>query len=310
MYKDRFQIVARLGFSFMQAVLLSVCGVAVRADEPNAAISAIKLNKSQILERARASSTNTDKTFRSAKCVASFEVSLQRPGEQKPTIRTKGHYIALYSDEKYFVSFDYEGRGEGDRRVILADGNGVHVVEFSRRIQPVGCSVDTYSDMREACTMARFPFRDPVRLWKEIDLRSTWDNLGPDALTMEPNGTSVVGKCQAKNSEVVSEFLLTPETQFRPAVWKKFNPAHVLAVSVNAEWKESASVWYVNRLEKVDDFRNVKNNGRWSRSVCEFSSFTPNVSFEADQFTLRVVNIPPGARHLDRRKPDRTAQPK
>jgi hypothetical protein len=277
-----------------------------------------------LLETIKQASVASSEFLRSAVGSGTFEQYVQEPGDKEPKLRTKARVNVFFARGKYHLRFDYEtmlvrtvytdmqgnktdeklAEWKPDRLFLIDDGLSATVVRFSERIRPRGCEAEIFSERPAPST--GFPWGDPARLGKEsMDVERLIQNLGKNSIQVSdlPDGGHR-GIFRPKNSDKVRvEFDTKPEIGFNVVAIRAFNEGDEIPVTATElTWKKSGDVWYVEQINKLQDYRRVKEPGPLTRTVFKYDKMDLNVEVDPRLFGLDSTELPKGTRFLDRRR--------
>ena len=270
-----------------------LCGIAAsallhaaaRADQDDASILAL------VREAVIAATTN----LRTGRANGSFRLWGPK-NELSERVRFRG----AFDGSKHYLTLNYEPPQPDvpllwDKRIVVCDGSDVFVSEFSDRIHPVGAEGAVYRQKRGgALRHATLGFPSDLKgLATGVLSPETLDKYAVE-LERLPNG-HYLGKYQVSPTyhttlEVAPEYgyhCILAESRSRGALANRWT----------VSWKLADDVWYATgcKKERYSDGKHVETY-EW-----RFDEFEANVPVSSELFTLNALELPGGARILDRR---------
>ena len=184
---------------------------------------------------------------------------------------------------------------ECDKRIVVCDGSDLFVSEFSDRIRPVGAQASVYEQHRLGL-LQHVTFGFPSDLKKLATGVLSPETLDRRAVQMErlPNG-HYLGRYEVSPTYHTT-FEVAPEQGHNCILAESYSRA-VLVYRWTVSWELTDDLWYATggKKEKYTDGKHVETY-EW-----QFDEFQANVPVSSDLFTLNALELPQGARILDRR---------
>jgi hypothetical protein len=204
-----------------------------------------------------------------------------------------------FDHKRYYLDLNYDQSGRFARQVIICDNSAVYSSTFLHR-RPIGIhsSFGEVQGPELGRTDNEF-HRDPSQLTKPPFNVDKWINTAGDNIRIEelPEGGYTI--------HVQHENVHTSHTALKKFDWHvsgykvevERQPAYVQETKTG--WKKAGDVWYVASIEETHKGGADRES---YRSVLRFDDFKPNVAISPKLFHLSALELPIGARILDRRE--------
>jgi hypothetical protein len=209
--------------------------------------------------------------------------------------------VKTYFDgEKYHIRLDYqyEKSLRLEKQIIIFDGRCIITSEFSKNIHPKGAHASLYPGGSDDAVPRAPGFSfNPSKLPDAIVELDSVLKTPADKLSMVKRpGGGYTGKYRVDTTSCLFDIL--PEYGFHAATFKVLNDGNPTPIQdYKATWERSGNVWYVKSI--VTQFNGL--SGRKSRVVLTYDKFEPNVKVSPEVFRFKALELPEGAKILDRR---------
>ncbi|MBC8875519.1 MAG: hypothetical protein H8E44_39335 [Planctomycetes bacterium] len=265
-----------------------VPGYAAAAEEDSRAVLAL------VREAVTATQTN----LRTGRASGSFR-KWRGENELVQSLRFSG----AFDGSKYHLELAYEPTGqdgvpiECDKRIVVCDGFELFVSRFSENILFVGAEADIYAaNQRLKTTAARgFP-GSPKMLAIGVLVPEVLDKYTVKVERLA-NG-HLLGKYEVTPTYHMA-FEIAPEHGYHCILRESFVRTQ-LAYRWTVAWRRVDDLWHAGsgRMERYKDGKQREAH-EW-----QFDKFEANVAVSPELFSLNALELPFGARLLDRRRPE------
>ncbi|NQT16068.1 MAG: hypothetical protein HQ582_25150 [Planctomycetes bacterium] len=212
-------------------------------------------------------------------------------------------FTGAFDGLKHYLKLVYEPLGrpavpvECDKRIVVCDGSELFVSRFSEAIQPDGAEADIYPEGRRSERAAMKGFPADLKLLAAGVLKS--EVLDKHTVEVEKlaNG-HFLGRYEVTPNSY-DTFEIAPEYGYQCILRESFVRSQ-LAYRWTVGWQCVGDLWHAasGRMERYKD-------GKQSEAYeWQFDEFEANVPVSPQLFTLSALELPGGARMLDRRRPE------
>ncbi|NQT17725.1 MAG: hypothetical protein HQ582_33525 [Planctomycetes bacterium] len=211
-------------------------------------------------------------------------------------------FHGAFDGPKYYLNLTYHPLRPGvapefAKRIVVHDGSGLFVSRFSERINPMGAEGEIRGTERGAVYAATDGFMSDIR--SLVDGMLSVEEIDEHDVQMErlPNG-HYRGRYEIKGNEYYKVFEIAPEYGYNAVLYEYAGdvPVHYSEQFIIG-WKKTDHGWYVSSLESEK-----RGEGKLRRRrELHIEEFQPNVPVSADLFMLKALELPAGARMLERR---------
>ncbi len=234
----------------------------------------------------------------------SFEWYEQEKGEKALRLIAKAKTTIRFDGPKYYVRLDYEKQRASDSglRIIIDDGSGLFVSTFDENIHPMGAMGEVWhrkpSVFINPPAEAQF-FFNPNRLPESvISLDAVVEHHAPDGIKLVKQADgSYTGEYNLEGDTHV-EFDVSPDAGYNVVALRAYvTKDRFLHQDWKVTWKQASGVWFISSIDNRTRFI----SGMSSRKVLRYDTFEPNAKVPPETFQFDALELPPGARILDRR---------
>ncbi len=211
-------------------------------------------------------------------------------------------FVAAFDGARQYYRVHYEPlqqkvRPQYDRRVVVCDGSEVFVAEFSEHIHPLGAEGIVNVDSPGAVYAATQGLSAGLKRLAVGIFPLAPDDKHTVRIEKLPNGhflgTYEAGPGHPERLEI------PPEFGYRCVRTEMYDHGK-LQLKVTAAFEQYGDLWFVANARSAE-----YSGGEHSEtSEWKLDEFEPNVTVSPELFTLSALELPPGARIIDRRPPE------
>ncbi|NQT17937.1 MAG: hypothetical protein HQ582_34615, partial [Planctomycetes bacterium] len=251
-----------------------------------------------VLALVREAITATQTNLRTGRASGSFR-RWHGENELVQSLRFSG----AFDGSKYHLELVYEPTGqdgvpiECDKRLVVCDGSELFVSRFSGNILPVGAEADIYPANRQVERTAMRGFPGSLKM------------LAVGILTSEALDKHTVKVERLANGHLLGEYEVTPTYHKAFEIAPEYGYHGILRESFvrtqlvyrwTVAWRRVDDLWHAasGRMERYKDGK------QWEAYEWQFDEFEANVAVSPELFSLNALELPGGARLLDRRRPE------
>lgn len=280
-----------------------------------------------LLERAREAARAEEK-IQSVTATGTYEHQVQKPNDKEPQLQTRARVQMYFDRGKYHLRLKYEKRlstittrdeekgttvvetidTKPEDFVTIYDGKAAYCVEFAKRHLPAGCLIQIFDRPRDCWGI---PWGDPAHLGQEfIHFDNLLKNLERSTLVASKRADGGIRLTHplGNSPRVRLETDVLPDSDANIVQHRTFDgqtekPSLVQTII----WKKAAGLWYVQSITDEQRHGTLGKPEKLTRSTLQFDEFEINKIVDSQLFTLECLQILPGARTLDRRRPQNRA---
>ena len=269
------------------------CGTILLAIGPGAPCTGAPAGEDDsVLARIRAAAISVSSDLRTGIAEGTF----QQWG-RKNELTHRAQFWGAFDGDKQYLRLEYQPVRAGSaprprKRIAVCDGSEAFISRFSKHIHPVGAEGDVHND--RPGTLPNNTDGFPGRIKGIVEGIISPDLVDKYEMTIEklPNGHYRARYDENPETyttlEIAPEYgylVIGSETFYRDEPWAKFATT----------WEQVGDRWYAKtrRRETYGTFAKVYE--------VRFEDFQPNVPVSGKLFTLNALELPGGARILDRR---------
>jgi outer membrane lipoprotein-sorting protein len=249
------------------------------------------------LTLAKAAYDAATKSLRSGSGRGTYTLYFGEGNNDEESLAFQADTMIKFKDGRYYIKLTYKKHYSNDSvKIIIYDGKSILVNSFAPRFQPFGAEGQILNaptnEIPHAADVSFNPARFPDCVLPLDPLIANGIQLRFEALANgDYRGTYDAAGCAA-------DFLISKAHGYNAVSHRILSARSKRPGDVfEAQWKKVDNVWVISKWKA----KSYTNGKLLNMAVFEYADFKPNAKIEADAFTFKALEVPPGGRILDRR---------